>query len=252
MTDRSRPGAALILAAGEGTRMRSAVPKVLHPIGGRGLLGHAVHAVAELDPEHLVVVLGHGGDQVREAVTALGDELARPVTVAVQEQQLGTGHAVRCGLDALPPGITGPVLVTYGDVPLLGADTLADAAGRAHDVRGGGHAGHHRARRPHRLRPRAARDRRHRHPDRRAGRRDGRAAGGPRGQLGRLRVRRRVPPRGPRAAVDVEQPGRAVPHRPHQDRARRRRRGARRDLPRRVAGARRQRPRPARRAAAPS
>ena len=125
MTDRSRPGAALILAAGEGTRMRSAVPKVLHPIGGRGLLGHAVHAVAELDPEHLVVVLGHGGDQVREAVTALGDELARPVTVAVQEQQLGTGHAVRCGLDALPPGITGPVLVTYGDVPLLDADTLA-------------------------------------------------------------------------------------------------------------------------------
>jgi bifunctional UDP-N-acetylglucosamine pyrophosphorylase / glucosamine-1-phosphate N-acetyltransferase len=125
MTDRSRPGAALILAAGEGTRMRSAVPKVLHSIGGRSLLGHAAHAVAELDPEHLVVVLGHGGDQVREAVTAFGDELARPVTVAVQEQQLGTGHAVRCGLDALPHGITGTVLVTYGDVPLLRAETLA-------------------------------------------------------------------------------------------------------------------------------
>ena len=125
MTDRSRPGAALILAAGEGTRMRSAVPKVLHPIGGRSLLGHAVHAVAELDPEQLVVVLGHGGEQVQEAVTALGDELARPVTVAVQEQRLGTGHAVQCGLDALPDGITGPVLVTYGDVPLLSADTLA-------------------------------------------------------------------------------------------------------------------------------
>src|SRR6476659_6451744 len=108
MTDRSRPGAALILAAGEGTRMRSAVPKVLHSIGGRSLLGHAVHAVAELDPEHLVVVLGHGGDQVREAVTAFGEELARPVTVAVQEQQLGTGHAVGRGLDALPHGITGP------------------------------------------------------------------------------------------------------------------------------------------------
>ena len=95
MTDRSRPGAALILAAGEGTRMRSAVPKVLHPIGGRSLLGHAVHAVAELDPEQLVVVLGHGGEQVPEAVTALGEELARPVTVAVQEQRLGTGHAVQ-------------------------------------------------------------------------------------------------------------------------------------------------------------
>jgi bifunctional UDP-N-acetylglucosamine pyrophosphorylase/glucosamine-1-phosphate N-acetyltransferase len=125
MTDPSRPGAALILAAGEGTRMRSAVPKVLHPIGGRSLLGHAVHAVAELDPEQLVVVLGHGGEQVREAVAALGDELARPVTVAVQEQRLGTGHAVQCGLAALPGGITGPVLVTYGDVPLLSAETLA-------------------------------------------------------------------------------------------------------------------------------
>ena len=87
MTDRSRPGAALILAAGEGTRMRSAVPKVLHPIGGRSLLGHAVHAVAELDPEQLVVVLGHGGEQVQEAVTALGDELARPVTVAVRRSE---------------------------------------------------------------------------------------------------------------------------------------------------------------------
>ena len=125
MTDRSRPGAALVLAAGEGTRMRSAIPKVLHPIGGRSLLGHAVHAVAELDPEHLVVVLGHGGEQVSAAVEALADELDRPVLTAVQEKRLGTGHAVGCGLDVLPEGITGPVLVTYGDVPLLRGDTLA-------------------------------------------------------------------------------------------------------------------------------
>ncbi len=125
MTDRSRLGAALVLAAGEGTRMRSAVPKVLHSIGGRSLLGHAIHAVAELDPEHLAVVLGHGGEQVGAAVSALGDELARPVVAAVQEKQLGTGHAARCGLDALPRGLTGPVLVTYGDVPLLRADTLS-------------------------------------------------------------------------------------------------------------------------------
>jgi bifunctional UDP-N-acetylglucosamine pyrophosphorylase/glucosamine-1-phosphate N-acetyltransferase len=125
MTDRSRPGAALVLAAGEGTRMRSAIPKVLHPIGGRSLLGHAVHAVAELDPEHLVVVLGHGGEQVSEAVATLADELDRPVLTAVQEKRLGTGHAVGCGLDVLPRGITGPVLVTYGDVPLLRAETLA-------------------------------------------------------------------------------------------------------------------------------
>ncbi|OJY42068.1 bifunctional UDP-N-acetylglucosamine diphosphorylase/glucosamine-1-phosphate N-acetyltransferase GlmU [Pseudonocardia sp. 73-21] len=128
MPDRQgpRPSAAVVLAAGQGTRMRSSVPKVLHPIAGRSLLGHAVHAVAALEPEHLVVVIGHGGDQVREAVTAFATELGRPVLVAVQEMQLGTGHAVRCGMDALPAGITGSVLVTYGDVPLLRPDTLGE------------------------------------------------------------------------------------------------------------------------------
>ncbi|MCY7341234.1 MAG: bifunctional UDP-N-acetylglucosamine diphosphorylase/glucosamine-1-phosphate N-acetyltransferase GlmU [Pseudonocardia sp.] len=115
---------AIVLAAGAGTRMRSAVPKVLHPVGGRTLLGHAVHAVAELSPEHLVVVVGHGREQVVESVVALAEELARPVSTTVQQQRLGTGHAVRCGLDALPDGLTGPVLVTYGDVPLLRSDTL--------------------------------------------------------------------------------------------------------------------------------
>ena len=128
MPDRQgpRPSAAVVLAAGQGTRMRSSVPKVLHPIAGRSLLGHAVHAVAALEPEHLVVVIGHGGDRVREAVAALADELGRPVLVAVQDKQLGTGHAVRCGMDALPTGVTGPVLVTYGDVPLLRPDTLGE------------------------------------------------------------------------------------------------------------------------------
>jgi len=120
----ARPRAAIVLAAGQGTRMRSSVPKVLHPIGGRSLLGHAVHTVAALEPEHLVVVIGHGGDEVRDAVAALAEQLARPVLVAVQEQQLGTGHAVRCGMDALPAGVTGPVMVTYGDVPLLRPHTL--------------------------------------------------------------------------------------------------------------------------------
>jgi bifunctional UDP-N-acetylglucosamine pyrophosphorylase/glucosamine-1-phosphate N-acetyltransferase len=120
-----RPAAAIVLAAGEGTRMRSAVPKVLHPIAGRSLLGHAVHAVAALEPEHLVVVVGHGRHQVGDAVTALGEELARPVLAAEQEKRLGTGHAVRCALEVVPATITGPVLVTYGDVPLLEPDTLA-------------------------------------------------------------------------------------------------------------------------------
>ncbi|OZM83883.1 bifunctional UDP-N-acetylglucosamine diphosphorylase/glucosamine-1-phosphate N-acetyltransferase GlmU [Pseudonocardia sp. MH-G8] len=120
----ARPAAAIVLAAGEGTRMRSATPKVLHPIGGRSLLGHAVHAAAALEPEHLVVVVGAGGDQVRAAMAEMADELARPVLAAEQQQRLGTGHAVRCGLDALPDNLDGPVLVTYGDVPLLAPDTL--------------------------------------------------------------------------------------------------------------------------------
>lgn len=125
-----RPAAALILAAGEGTRMRSALPKVLHPIAGRSLLGHAVHAVAALEPEHIVVVIGHGADQVREAVEAMSAELGRPVLTTVQEQRLGTGHAVQIGLAALPDGLTGPVLVTYGDVPLLASGTLAELVAR--------------------------------------------------------------------------------------------------------------------------
>ena len=106
----SRPAAAIVLAAGEGTRMRSAVPKVLHPIAGRSLLGHAVHAVAALEPEHLGVVVGAGAEQV---------------LVAEQHERLGTGHAVRCALDALPADLSGPIVVTYGDVPLLEPPTLA-------------------------------------------------------------------------------------------------------------------------------
>lgn len=119
------PSAALVLAAGAGTRMRSARPKVLHTIGGRSLLGHAVHAVAALDPAHLVVVLGHGREQVETAVTDLGVELRRDVTTAVQAEQRGTGHAVGCGLEPLPADLAGPVLVTYGDVPLLEPAVLA-------------------------------------------------------------------------------------------------------------------------------
>ncbi|ODT98257.1 MAG: UDP-N-acetylglucosamine diphosphorylase/glucosamine-1-phosphate N-acetyltransferase [Pseudonocardia sp. SCN 72-86] len=123
-TSLARPSAAVVLAAGEGTRMRSATPKVLHEIGGRSLLGHAVHAVAALEPEHLVVVVGHARERVAEAVAAMADELARPVSAAVQEQQNGTGDAVRSGLAGLPAGLVGTVLVTYGDVPLLDTATL--------------------------------------------------------------------------------------------------------------------------------
>jgi bifunctional UDP-N-acetylglucosamine pyrophosphorylase / glucosamine-1-phosphate N-acetyltransferase len=113
------PLSTIVLAAGEGTRMRSAVPKVLHRIAGRTLVEHAVRAAAGLSPEHLAVVIGHGRDLVREHLDGLDEKL----TVAVQETQRGTGHAVSCALQALPE-LTGTVLVTYGDVPLLDTATL--------------------------------------------------------------------------------------------------------------------------------
>lgn len=129
-----RPAAVVVLAAGEGTRMRSATPKVLHTIAGRTLLGHAVHAAAGLRPEHLVVVIGHGADQVRTELDALAAELDRPVLAAVQEKRLGTGHAVGCGLEALPAELDGAVVVTYGDTPMLGAETLRELLGDAGPV----------------------------------------------------------------------------------------------------------------------
>ncbi|MET0187918.1 MAG: bifunctional UDP-N-acetylglucosamine diphosphorylase/glucosamine-1-phosphate N-acetyltransferase GlmU [Pseudonocardia sediminis] len=123
------PAAAIVLAAGAGSRMRSAVPKVLHTMGGRSLLGHAVHAVAGLDAQHLVVVVGHEREQVRAALAGTADELGHEVLTAVQEQRLGTGDAVRCGTTALPADLRGTVLVTYGDVPLLDTSTLAALVG---------------------------------------------------------------------------------------------------------------------------
>lgn len=114
------PYTAVVLAAGEGTRMKSAVPKVLHRIGGRALLHHAVAAVEALRPDHLCVVVGHE----RDAVTAELSEFAPNALTAVQEEQLGTGHAVECALAELP-GAEGVVLVTYGDVPLLTSETLS-------------------------------------------------------------------------------------------------------------------------------
>lgn len=113
------PLSTIVLAAGEGTRMRSATPKVLHRIAGRSLVEHAVRAAAGLSPEHLAVVIGHGRDLVREHLDGLDVKL----TVAVQETQRGTGHAVSCALQALPE-LSGTVLVTYGDVPLLDTATL--------------------------------------------------------------------------------------------------------------------------------
>ncbi|WP_233865073.1 bifunctional UDP-N-acetylglucosamine diphosphorylase/glucosamine-1-phosphate N-acetyltransferase GlmU [Paraburkholderia adhaesiva] len=114
----------VILAAGMGKRMHSALPKVLHPLAGRPLLSHVLDTARTLDPTRLVVVIGHGADAVREAVAA------PDVQFAVQEQQLGTGHALAQALPLIDPNV--PTLVLYGDVPLTRASTLkrlTDAAG---------------------------------------------------------------------------------------------------------------------------
>ena len=116
----TRTAAIVVLAAGEGTRMRSSTPKVLHAIAGRSLLAHSVLAARALDPEHLCVVVGHA----REQVTAHLRELDPRAVAAVQAEQLGTGHAVRKGLAELP-SLTGTVVVISGDTPLLTAATLS-------------------------------------------------------------------------------------------------------------------------------
>jgi bifunctional UDP-N-acetylglucosamine pyrophosphorylase / glucosamine-1-phosphate N-acetyltransferase len=121
--------AVLVLAAGAGTRMRSDTPKVLHVLAGRSMLSHALHAVAKVAPQHLVVILGQHRERIAPAVEQLADELGRPIEIAVQEPQLGTGHATGCGLTALPADFDGVVVVMSGDVPLLDADTLADLIG---------------------------------------------------------------------------------------------------------------------------
>ena len=110
----------IVLAAGAGTRMRSARPKVLHAIGGRSLLAHVVGAARALSPDQLTVVVGHGRDEVSAHLAAV-DDAARPV---VQQQQRGTGDAVRVALAAGAP-TTGTVLVMAGDSPLLSSSTLA-------------------------------------------------------------------------------------------------------------------------------
>ncbi|MGW1544965.1 bifunctional UDP-N-acetylglucosamine diphosphorylase/glucosamine-1-phosphate N-acetyltransferase GlmU [Streptomyces sp. NPDC002309] len=119
-----RPAAVVVLAAGEGTRMKSATPKVLHEISGRSLVGHVLAAAGELKPENLVVVVGHA----REQVTAHLAEVAPDVRTAVQAQQNGTGHAVRMGLEELGGALAGTVVVVCGDTPLLTGATLKDLA----------------------------------------------------------------------------------------------------------------------------
>ena len=113
----------VILAAGQGTRMRSKLPKVLHPVAGKPMLGHVIDCARSLSPTRIHVVIGHGAELVREQLAA------EDIHWVLQTEQLGTGHAVAQAL----PGTEGAdqVLVLYGDVPLLRAETLAQLSSQA-------------------------------------------------------------------------------------------------------------------------
>ena len=115
---RTRPFAAIVLAAGKGTRMKSDVHKVLHPIAGRAMLDHLLGVLDGLGPARKVVVVGSGREQVEHLVEARKGE------VVVQEQQLGTAHAVLQAEEKLR-GFAGDVLILYGDTPLIEAETMA-------------------------------------------------------------------------------------------------------------------------------
>jgi CTP:molybdopterin cytidylyltransferase MocA len=143
----------VIMAAGKGTRMKSALPKVLHKLAGTSLLQHVLNAAVRVGADRTVIVTGHGADEVEAATAASGAVFVR------QMPQLGTGHAVQQAVPALDDN-NAVTLILYGDVPLIGADTaaaLVQACGRP-----GPGAAELRAGRPGALRPHRARRRRRR------------------------------------------------------------------------------------------
>ena len=115
----------IILAAGQGKRMKSDLPKVLQPLAGRALLSHVITAAAKLSPSSVHVVYGHGGEQVRAALSA------EQVSWVLQAEQKGTGHAVMQAMPEIPA--SDQVLVLYGDVPLVRAETLSALVAAADD-----------------------------------------------------------------------------------------------------------------------
>lgn len=123
----SKAVAAIILAAGKGTRMKSNLHKVLHPIAGRAMLLHLIDSLTEVAPALTIVVTGAGGDQVEATVAPLG------VATVAQNEQLGTGHAVQQAQHALA-GFDGDVLVLYGDVPLVSSATMQAMLTRLHEA----------------------------------------------------------------------------------------------------------------------
>lgn len=128
----SAVSAVIVLAAGQGTRMKSSRPKVLHELAGKPLIWHAMATAAALRPGTLVAVLGHGREEVGGFLADAAD--LPKITTAIQDQQKGTGHACACALE-VTGALSGTVIVTYGDVPLLQASTLAQLA-ETHTISG--------------------------------------------------------------------------------------------------------------------
>lgn len=124
MADQNTPLAIIVLAAGKGTRMKSDLHKVLHPIASRPMVEHLMASAAELSPTRQVVVAGHGREQLEAA-------LGKQAAIAVQEPQLGTGHAVQQAQAALG-GFAGDVLILYGDVPFVRPETMRTMIERLH------------------------------------------------------------------------------------------------------------------------
>ncbi|MEA2573956.1 MAG: bifunctional UDP-N-acetylglucosamine pyrophosphorylase / glucosamine-phosphate N-acetyltransferase, partial [Chloroflexia bacterium] len=133
----SQPLSVVVLAAGLGKRMQSRQPKVLHRLAGLPLVAHVLRALAPLSPSNTVLVVGHGAEQVEATLgNSYGLDGSLPITYAHQPDQLGTGHAVLMAREALR-AFHGPVLVLYGDTPLIRTDTLNQLLSR------------HRQNRPH-------------------------------------------------------------------------------------------------------
>lgn len=118
-----RETAAIVLAAGKGTRMRGSLPKVLHPLAGRPMIAHVCATVAALEPARVVVVVAPGMDAVMDAVAGAAAAVEVPVEAVVQREQLGTAHAVGAARGALE-GFAGDALIVFGDGPLITAETL--------------------------------------------------------------------------------------------------------------------------------
>ncbi|MEO0781875.1 MAG: NTP transferase domain-containing protein, partial [Pseudomonadota bacterium] len=115
--------ALIVLAAGKGTRMKSDMPKVLHPIASAPMLAHAIRAGAALEPERIIVVAGHGADAVGKAAM----EFDPHTQIVLQEEQLGTAHAVAQATTALQ-GFSGDAVILYGDTPFVTPETLTRMA----------------------------------------------------------------------------------------------------------------------------